>query len=45
MWHYQEMVAAGEIWSSSDVQVSPVTAQLLPGCRGKSQMGLLLVHE
>lgn len=42
---HEEMVAAGEIWSLSDVQVSPVIASLVPGCWGKSQMGLLLVCE
>lgn len=25
-WSYQEIIAAGDIWSLSDVQVSPIMA-------------------
>lgn len=42
---YQGIIAAGEIWSLSDAQLSPVTAWLLPGCWGKSPVGLLVVCE
>lgn len=38
-WSYGEIIAAGEIWSLSDIQVSPVTAQFLPGCWGSRQWG------
>lgn len=36
---YEEIIAAGEIWSLSDIQVSAVTVQFLPGCWGSRQRG------